>query len=248
MASPGLLPRSAKALGVANVTVLVTGGQKTVALADGPKGRTVVKLVELAPPYAATALERARREVAVLAAVSHPNVVRVESGLVEIGSPVESFQLPVEWSARVVRDDLSRVWSHRQEDGWHSHRDVRAALIRSESAYQGLPASADSTSKTSENVSYSPASIASWKQPLNRLGVIVHVTRYLPGSRVKNPDTRSGADGFEPPGVRTLPPAACVSGLAHRCLRARRYPSRPWVRWLKPMIIAGRCAARHSPC
>lgn len=88
MVSPDLLAQAGAALGLTNIAVHVAGGQKTVAFADGPSGRTVVKLVELAPPYSAIALERARREVAVLSAISHPNVVRLESGLVELGSPV----------------------------------------------------------------------------------------------------------------------------------------------------------------
>jgi serine/threonine protein kinase len=88
MVSPGLLAQAGAALGVANITPQASGGQKTVAFADAPSGRTVVKLIELSSPYGAIALERARREVAVLSAISHPNVVCLESGLVELGSPV----------------------------------------------------------------------------------------------------------------------------------------------------------------
>jgi serine/threonine protein kinase len=86
--SPTLLAQAETALGVTNLTVQITGGQKTVAFAERSGQRTVVKLIELVPPYASVALERARREVAVLAAISHPNVVRLESGLVELGTPV----------------------------------------------------------------------------------------------------------------------------------------------------------------
>lgn len=91
MVRPGLLDEAGVALGVTNVVAQVAAGQKTVAFADGPGGRrTVVKLIELLPPYAAVALERAHREVAVLASISHPNVVRLESGLVELGTPVSA--------------------------------------------------------------------------------------------------------------------------------------------------------------
>ena len=90
MVNPTLLTEVEAALGLANLAPHVTGGQKTVAFADGLAGRTVVKVIELAPPYAALALERAHREVAVLTAIIHPNVVRLESGLVEIGSPVRA--------------------------------------------------------------------------------------------------------------------------------------------------------------
>lgn len=88
MVSPTLLAQAETALGVTNLSVQITGGQKTVAFAERSGQRTVVKLIELVPPYAIVALERARREVGVLAAISHPNVVRLESGLVELGTPV----------------------------------------------------------------------------------------------------------------------------------------------------------------
>ncbi len=84
---PAIYAGAAKALGVTNLTPLGPGGQKMVAVADGPNGRTIVKIVELVPPYAALALERARREVGVLASINHPNVVQLESGLVELGTP-----------------------------------------------------------------------------------------------------------------------------------------------------------------
>ena len=84
---PAIYAAAASALGVTNLRPLGPGGQKLVAVADGPNGQTILKIVELVPPYAAVALERARREVGVLASISHPNVVRLESGLVELGTP-----------------------------------------------------------------------------------------------------------------------------------------------------------------
>lgn len=84
---PALIAAASAALGVSNARQAGGGGQKWVGLADGPQGPTIVKLIQLIPPYAAVALERARREVGVLAAISHPNVVCLESGLVELGSP-----------------------------------------------------------------------------------------------------------------------------------------------------------------
>lgn len=84
---PAMIAAASAALGVTNMRPARGGGQKLVALADGPYGATIVKLIELVPPYAAIVLERARREVGVLASISHPNVVRLESGLVELGSP-----------------------------------------------------------------------------------------------------------------------------------------------------------------
>ncbi len=82
-----MIAAASAALGVTNMRPAGGGGQKLVALADGPHGATIVKLIELVPPYAPIVLERARREVGVLASISHPNVVRLESGLVELGSP-----------------------------------------------------------------------------------------------------------------------------------------------------------------
>lgn len=82
-----MIADASAALGVSNMRAAGGGGQKWVALADGPHGLTIVKLIQLVPPYAAMALERARREVGVLASISHPNVVRLESGLVELGLP-----------------------------------------------------------------------------------------------------------------------------------------------------------------
>jgi serine/threonine protein kinase len=84
---PAIYAAAAKSLGVTNLAALGTGGQKMVAVADGPNGQTIVKIVELVPPYAAIALERARREVGVLASITHPNVVKLGSGLVEVGTP-----------------------------------------------------------------------------------------------------------------------------------------------------------------
>ena len=84
---PALIAAASAALGVSNARAAGGGGQKWVGLADGPQGPTIIKIIQLVPPYAAVALERARREVGVLAAISHPNVVALESGLVELGSP-----------------------------------------------------------------------------------------------------------------------------------------------------------------
>jgi serine/threonine-protein kinase len=82
-----ILAAAEAALGIRNLSLFVSGGQKVVGTADSAKGRVIVKIIELLPPNAAIALERARREVAVLEAIDHPNVVRVESGLHELGSP-----------------------------------------------------------------------------------------------------------------------------------------------------------------
>jgi serine/threonine-protein kinase len=85
---PSILTAAAAALTVTNLAALITGGQKFVGTADGPGSETrIVKIIEFVPPYAAIALERARREVHVLASINHPNVVKVVGGLVELGNP-----------------------------------------------------------------------------------------------------------------------------------------------------------------
>lgn len=76
------------ALGVTPDRPLATGGQKVVYLVNRDDASLVMKLMQIgsADP---TALERARREFDTLAGAHHPNLVRVESDLVTIGSPVE---------------------------------------------------------------------------------------------------------------------------------------------------------------
>lgn len=77
-----------EALGVTPNRPLAAGGQKVVYLVDRGDTSLVLKLMQIgsADP---TALERARREFETLAGAHHPNLVRVESDLVTIGSPVE---------------------------------------------------------------------------------------------------------------------------------------------------------------
>jgi len=83
--------RLAEALNLLEVEVvrpLTVGGQKAVFLVRKEGRECVLKLVHLISTEP-LALERARREVDLLAATAHPNVVRVESPLRAIGDPVD---------------------------------------------------------------------------------------------------------------------------------------------------------------
>jgi serine/threonine-protein kinase len=67
------------------------GGQKSVAKAQWDGAPVVLKLIDLRRPDADTTLERARREVGLLARIDHPNVVRLVDPLgsnpVLLGTP-----------------------------------------------------------------------------------------------------------------------------------------------------------------
>ncbi|QPK83923.1 serine/threonine protein kinase [Corynebacterium qintianiae] len=67
---------------------LVEGGQKEVYVVRDKAGTTsVLKLIDLGTAHDPAALERARREVALLQGISHPNVVSVRSDLTTLGKP-----------------------------------------------------------------------------------------------------------------------------------------------------------------
>ncbi len=81
---PGLVTSAASVLKVANLVRVTEGGQKFVARGDVGAAHVVMKVIELGA-HADVTLERARREVDLLARVDHPNVVRVVSDLQELG-------------------------------------------------------------------------------------------------------------------------------------------------------------------
>lgn len=82
-----LLDLARTRLGITVVSALKAGGQKTVHLVEREGVRQVLKLVEVGSSDP-TVLQRAHREVELLASTSHPNVVRVVSQLIELGDPV----------------------------------------------------------------------------------------------------------------------------------------------------------------
>lgn len=77
-------------LGVTDLRPLRPSGQKRVYRARRGAEEVVLKVVEILPPHQAVVLERARREVellARLAAGSDGRIVAVRSGLVKVGDP-----------------------------------------------------------------------------------------------------------------------------------------------------------------
>lgn len=82
-----LLDLSCRQLNLTVVSALKAGGQKTVHLVEREGVRQVLKLVEVGSSDP-TVLQRAHREVELLATTHHPNVVRVVSQLIELGDPV----------------------------------------------------------------------------------------------------------------------------------------------------------------
>lgn len=80
----------AKVLGATNLSPLRPGGQKRVFAAKRGGEDVVLKAVEVLPPRQAEVLERARREVTLLAKVSEASgrrIVSVRSGLATVGDP-----------------------------------------------------------------------------------------------------------------------------------------------------------------
>jgi serine/threonine protein kinase len=139
--------QAAGALGVTIVRPLREGGQKAVLEARTRDGRPVaLKVVIVDGPHAASARERAKREVEVLAGIDSPFVVAVLSQLVEVGSPTRGVAwleelLPGEDLGDVIR--VRWVWNDaiplavslaRGLQAFHSrgvvHRDLSAGNVR----------------------------------------------------------------------------------------------------------------------
>lgn len=78
-----------KCFGVSEISVLAEGGQKLALKATLRGSDVVVKVVALAVEAPAQGLERCRREVAVLANVSSPNLVSLRADLIEVGAGPE---------------------------------------------------------------------------------------------------------------------------------------------------------------
>jgi serine/threonine-protein kinase len=85
-----VLQHGAASFGLTAITPLFQGGQKMVASATQGMSTVVIKVVLLAGATDPHALERCEREVALLKALSHPNLVRVLSDLEVLGSPPEA--------------------------------------------------------------------------------------------------------------------------------------------------------------
>jgi serine/threonine-protein kinase len=83
---PGVIAQAAAALGVDRIRALQGGAQKAVEIVTRKGEQLVLKVVALGASTP-DALERANREVQLLAELESDHVVRVNSSLVEIGAP-----------------------------------------------------------------------------------------------------------------------------------------------------------------
>lgn len=83
----GLVREALGTLKVEDKGELAVGGQKVVRLVEGSEGTQVLKVIAIGSSQP-EALRRAEREVDLLARISNPHVVQVESSLIELGSPV----------------------------------------------------------------------------------------------------------------------------------------------------------------
>jgi len=118
------------ALGVTDGLPLVSGGQKVVFTGDLAGSRVIVKVIILTGTMAdSVTIERAHREVELLAAVDSPHVVKVLSEAVEVGSPPAA----VAWVEELLSgQDLSTMlragstWA--EEDVWRLMTDVARGL------------------------------------------------------------------------------------------------------------------------
>ncbi|MET3451235.1 serine/threonine-protein kinase [Curtobacterium sp. 1544] len=123
-----LLHAVASALGLEDVEILTSGGQKVVLSATLAGAPAIAKIVPVpAGPQGLIAIERSHREVEVLAAVDSPAVVKVLSDAVEIGDPT----CAVCWvEERLGGDDLSDHLGMRwdEEEVWDLARDLAVAL------------------------------------------------------------------------------------------------------------------------
>lgn len=109
--SINLLDAACYRLGLTVLQELKAGGQKTVHLVEYGGHKQVLKLVEISVAEP-TALERVRREVQLLADTEHPNVVDVESSLIELGDPVAGAAWLEEYlDGEDLSDSLGSAWS-----------------------------------------------------------------------------------------------------------------------------------------
>lgn len=86
-----LLNNACNILNVRPVRSLTAGGQKQVhVVSDVSNIESVLKLIDLGATHDPAALERARREVALLQSIDHPNVVSVKSDLYTFDTPPQA--------------------------------------------------------------------------------------------------------------------------------------------------------------
>lgn len=87
MTDDALISEALDRLGITEVRTLKPGAQKHVRLVDRDGEQLVLKVIEIGSS-APEALQRAEREVVLLASLDSEHVVQVASNLVELGDPV----------------------------------------------------------------------------------------------------------------------------------------------------------------
>jgi len=147
-----LIDEAAAEFGVTDLVPFAPSGQKYVARCLRGSESVVLKVVELNGPHHQVTLERARREVDLLARINHPNVVQALSELRELGGSstptgvtwLEEFldgedlsaRMGPSWQwddvavlARDIASGLSAIHAERAV-----HRDLSPGNIRATSA------------------------------------------------------------------------------------------------------------------
>lgn len=127
---PGLISEACTALSVSDVKGIgAPGGQKTVRHVVRGSDNLVLKVVALRSS-SPTILARAEREVELLKSLNSPHVVRVESDLVTLGSPIRGAAWLEEFLAG---DDLTKFlgpewsWGEVAELGYEVADGLAAA-------------------------------------------------------------------------------------------------------------------------
>lgn len=91
MISPEIIDQAISGLGFQNASVLTQGGQKIVYSGSIAGAPAVAKIVNLGHgPVVPIALERANREVELLAAIDSPHFVKVLSDAIVVGTPPQA--------------------------------------------------------------------------------------------------------------------------------------------------------------
>jgi serine/threonine-protein kinase len=127
-----LIEKALAALDVEPVRELRSGGQKTVRLVRRDSEELVMKVISLGSS-APDALRRAQREVELLANLDDARVVRLASGLVQLGDPVEGVAwLEVFLDGEDLCDLIGAPWAW--EDVVAMAGDVGAGLAALHSA------------------------------------------------------------------------------------------------------------------
>lgn len=119
-----LIDEAASGLEVAVQSRLKEGGQKTVLLVDRAGEQLVMKVISTGGTLP-DALRRAKREVELLQSINHPNVVKVASDLIELGSTPDGVAwLEQHLDGEDLGDALKNLWD------WPQTKEMAVDLAR----------------------------------------------------------------------------------------------------------------------